>query len=203
MMDYYEIGNLDDEVKFTLMILMIGYCNDMVGENNLDVYLWENVKKILIEEKELHFPTIEYWSSLDTDLEDAWYIAPLIRELFTHYDMSNANPDLHTTFYNWILENKAFWHLRGIEIEKTTDLRTSRPYPQPPFVAVSHQSTYGLGEIHLYQVNNGYIIEFYAGSLAVEQDLVYIYEFSENPKFDLWQERYVEFLSKGKVLTDC
>jgi len=81
MLDYYHTENLDDEVKFTLMILMIGYCDDRIIERNFDENLWERIEEILIAEKELHLPTIEYWSSLDVDLEDAWHIAPLMRKL--------------------------------------------------------------------------------------------------------------------------
>ena len=200
IMNYYHNSNLDDEVKFTLMIVIIGYCNDMMGENNLDNHLWEQVEKILIAEQELHLPTIEYWSSLDVELEDAWYIAPLMRTLLMNkiiYDMSGADLDVHTTFYNWILETKSFWHSKGIEVDEITDLRTGRPYPAPPFVAVEHQSSKGFGAIHLYQVNKGYIIEFYTYPFADdEESVVYIHEFSKNPTFDLWQERYVALLSK-------
>ena len=123
-------------------------------------------------------------------------------------DMSNADPNLHTTFYNWIVGNKELWHLKGIEIEKIDDLRTNRPYTQVPFVSVYHRSSHGLGEILLYQVNQGYIIHFYAYSFSIESDfeptLAYVHEFSINPKFDLWQEKYVAFLSKGKLfMEDC
>jgi len=81
MLDYYHTENLDDEVKFTLMILMIGYCDDRKIERNFDENLWKRIEEILIAEKELHLPTIEYWSSLDVGLEDAWHIAPLMRKL--------------------------------------------------------------------------------------------------------------------------
>jgi len=81
MLDYYHAKNLNNEVKFTLMVLMIGYCDDRIIERNFDENLWKRIEDILISEKELHLPTIEYWSSLDVDLKDAWSIAPLMREL--------------------------------------------------------------------------------------------------------------------------
>jgi len=84
--------------------------------------------------------------------------------------------------------------------QEITDLRTERPYPRPPFVTVEHKSCKGFGAIHLYQVNKGYIIEFYIYLFADdEENIVYIHEFSENPRFDFWQERYVEFLTKADV----
>jgi len=81
MLDYYHTENLDDEVKFTLMILMIGYCDDRIIDRNFDENFWKRIEEILIAEKELHLPTIEYWSSLDVALENAWHIAPLMRKL--------------------------------------------------------------------------------------------------------------------------
>jgi len=81
IMDYYHNNNLDDEIKFTLMILIIGYCNDEMIVGNLDNLLWEKVEKILIDEQKLHMPTVEYWSSLDVELEDAWHIASRMRKI--------------------------------------------------------------------------------------------------------------------------
>jgi len=103
---------------------------------------------------------------------------------------------MHNAFYEWILEKREVWELQGIEIEKINDLRNGRPYTDLPYVGVAHKSAQGLGEIHLFEVRGGYIIEFHAGLLEIDENLVYIHEFSENPQFDLWQERYVALLTK-------
>lgn len=77
--NYYFKNNLGDIEKFTLMILIISSCDDAIGNGILEEKSWEKVKSILIDERSIHMNTIEYWACLDSDIEDAFNITPLIR----------------------------------------------------------------------------------------------------------------------------
>ena len=101
---------------------------------------------------------------------------------------------MHELFYNWILKSVEAWSEKGITVEKIIDLREHSERSEFPYVSVHHASAFGLGEIFLHRVSTGYVIEFHAGSFAEDKNLAYLYEFSENPCFSLWQERYLDFL---------
>jgi len=79
--DYYQYSASDNEVRFTLMIILIGSFDDAVLSGNFDVAAWEKVKRILISQRELHAGTIAYWSCGEDSLEDSFRITPYIREV--------------------------------------------------------------------------------------------------------------------------
>jgi len=77
----YESTNDIDE-KFTLMIIIIGSCNDALVEGILDEAIWEKVKAYLIRDNNLHKATINYWALEDyNDLKDCFEITSRIREI--------------------------------------------------------------------------------------------------------------------------
>jgi len=77
---YESINDIDE--KFTLMIIIVGSCNDALVEGILDEAIWEKVKAYLIRDNNLHKATINYWALEDYDeLEDCFEITSRIREL--------------------------------------------------------------------------------------------------------------------------
>lgn len=97
-------------------------------------------------------------------------------------------------FYNWILEKEADWFKKKIIIEKIINTIEEPAIPSFPYVCVQHKSPYALGQIDLHRVHDGYIADFEAVRIEDEKFLAYHQEFSQTPNFDVWQERYVDFL---------
>jgi len=80
--DYYQSGCLDNETKFTLMIIIIGSLDDALRSGNFESAQWERVKSILLKEQKLHMNTIKYWICEDeANLENCFHITPYIREV--------------------------------------------------------------------------------------------------------------------------
>jgi len=78
---YYQDNELDNETKFTLMILIINLLNDMLGEGKyVSNEICDDVSYILLKESEIHSNTISYWSMEDEkDLEYAFPVTPYMR----------------------------------------------------------------------------------------------------------------------------
>lgn len=100
--DYYCSNNLNDIEKFTLMILIISSCDDAVRTDSLEKKTWENIKRILITEKDIHLSTIEYWSCFEKSIEDAFYITPLVREVIEgimNFRIQTSHPCSNLKYY--------------------------------------------------------------------------------------------------------
>lgn len=80
--EYYQNNDMDKDEKFTLMIIILESYNDIGQYNILEKKLWCKIEKILMEDKFIHKPTIDYWScSENENIEDCFYITPLMRSL--------------------------------------------------------------------------------------------------------------------------
>lgn len=80
-LDVYPNLNDDDE-KFTLMALILGAFEEYHNPKEIDYAIWERIKRILIDEKELHTTHIEYYSYTEAENEDEFFpITPLMRQL--------------------------------------------------------------------------------------------------------------------------
>lgn len=72
----------DDDLKFTLMEIIIQATNNQLNGFVFWQYR-EKLKKLLLEDFELHEYTIFYWAEFDNpNLDDCWAITPYMRELF-------------------------------------------------------------------------------------------------------------------------
>lgn len=78
---FYEMESISDIEKFTLMIIIIGSCNDAIEQEAFDTNLWKQVELLLIKDVDIHRNTISYWSCDDEPLEDCYYITSLIRKM--------------------------------------------------------------------------------------------------------------------------
>ena len=79
-LDYYSVVE-DDDIKFTLMTMIIQAVNDQQSPEKLKFY-WEKVVPFLTKNFNLHEWTIYYWSSIDVSLENAWQITPYMRKVW-------------------------------------------------------------------------------------------------------------------------
>lgn len=77
----YENEDLNNEEKFTLMIVIIGSFEDMINVHGFDKKIWKKIKNMLIEDIGIHKNTIIYWASCDNEIEDSFSIAPNMREI--------------------------------------------------------------------------------------------------------------------------
>jgi acyl-CoA thioesterase len=80
----YESGELSEDERFTLMEIVLQAFEDADRELDRDP-LWMKVLTILEEEIELHICSVEYWSSSEIDLEDAWRVTPYMRTILGRY----------------------------------------------------------------------------------------------------------------------
>ena len=60
--DYYLNNDLDDETKFTLMLVIVYSANEAGESEKPDAILLNRFISILIKDKEIHENTIKYWS---------------------------------------------------------------------------------------------------------------------------------------------
>ncbi len=78
---YHENTNTDDE-KFTLMALILSSFDVYFDEHPEDSRTWEALKSILLSDMSLHKDHIEYYSCVDTEVEEEWFsITSLVRTL--------------------------------------------------------------------------------------------------------------------------
>jgi len=78
---YYRSNDLNDETKFTLMMVIINSCNDALNEGAFDLNIWEELDSILLIDRIIHLNTIKYWiCDEDDDIEDCFHITPYIRK---------------------------------------------------------------------------------------------------------------------------
>lgn len=80
-LEYYVNHKLNSTEKQILVKLILESYNDYVGEKGFHLYYTKKVRKILESEYELHNDIIKYWSCEGEELENAFYITPLIREI--------------------------------------------------------------------------------------------------------------------------
>lgn len=74
----YQSGDLDEDERFTLMAMILASLDDLGEAASADVR-WDTVRGLLEANIALHAYSIWYWASAESALEDAWYIAPLVR----------------------------------------------------------------------------------------------------------------------------
>jgi hypothetical protein len=79
-LDYYSVVD-DDDIKFTLMTMIIQAVNDQQSSEKLKFY-WGKVVPFLTKNFNIHEWTIYYWSSIGVSLENAWQIAPYMRKVW-------------------------------------------------------------------------------------------------------------------------
>ncbi|MBH0332191.1 hypothetical protein ABH14_20930 [Brevibacillus brevis] len=63
------------------MIVVISSFNDLLSEKGMECTIWEQIKRNLVSDSEIHMNTILYWSRLEEELEDSWEITPYMREV--------------------------------------------------------------------------------------------------------------------------
>ena len=80
--EFYQKNELTKDEKFTLMIIILESCDEAILKDELSEKIWSEVEEILINDKEIHEKTIDYWSWYDNEnIEDCFYITPLVRKI--------------------------------------------------------------------------------------------------------------------------
>ncbi|MFB9326415.1 hypothetical protein ACFFSY_10860 [Paenibacillus aurantiacus] len=78
---FYENGQLERNEKFALMIVVISSFDDLLSEKGMEFTVWEQIKRILMSDSEIHMNTILYWSRVEEELEGSWEITSYMREV--------------------------------------------------------------------------------------------------------------------------
>ena len=78
---YYLENKLNKNEKFTLMSIILESVNDSIQEGDLNYKTWEQIEKILIFDTDINAKIVEYWACEDDEIEDCFYITPLIRKI--------------------------------------------------------------------------------------------------------------------------
>ena len=83
--DFYNEYSLTSDQKSEMINMIIQGFDDLIAEG-LDQdslnRIWKRIRQILSAEKQLHYPTILYWSCIDRELdEDRFYASKFLREL--------------------------------------------------------------------------------------------------------------------------
>lgn len=83
--DFYNKHPLSFRQKREMIHMIIQGFDDLIAEgldrDSLNK-IWDRIKIILLNEKQIHYEAIEYWSCMDTELEeDRFYVSKFIREL--------------------------------------------------------------------------------------------------------------------------
>jgi len=78
---YYQNNQLNNETRFTLMILIVSLLNDAIGDDEpLSNDLWNEVLNVLVHENKIHMNTILYWAVEDEDEQEyAFPVTPYMR----------------------------------------------------------------------------------------------------------------------------
>ncbi|MBY8963096.1 hypothetical protein KJK34_10065 [Flavobacterium sp. D11R37] len=77
---FYNDNDLSAEMKYAIMSIILASYDDFLNDKELDRdYRWYEIEKILKSEKEVFRDLIEYWT-IDSEVENAFWITPLIRE---------------------------------------------------------------------------------------------------------------------------
>lgn len=63
------------------MSLIISSYDDYLSEGHYQESIWENIKKHLVRDMDLHRKTIIYWSKVEEELDDCFYITPYMRQI--------------------------------------------------------------------------------------------------------------------------
>lgn len=78
---------LTDDERFTLSETVMQCFEDLVREEDVAASeAWHRFVRLLRARPALHAHTLCYWASLDSDLEDAWHIASLVRPLWAELE---------------------------------------------------------------------------------------------------------------------
>lgn len=83
----YENSNLNHEEKFALMIVIVGSYDDALSAGMENSDNWDKISYHLVNELNIHKNTILYWASEGQELENCFYIAPLMRDLMKKNDI--------------------------------------------------------------------------------------------------------------------
>lgn len=82
---FYNEYPLTPRQKTVMINMIIQGFDDLIAQEP-DLYLlhkiWDRIKIILLNEEQIHYKTIIYWSCLDTELEeDRFLVSKFMREL--------------------------------------------------------------------------------------------------------------------------
>ncbi|WP_256706780.1 hypothetical protein [Paenibacillus sp. FSL R7-0337] len=80
-LEFYEKNLLNIEEKFALMVIIVGSFNDYLSENDFSLMIWNRIKNLLEEDKQIHVNTILYWSLEGENLEDCFPITRYLRDI--------------------------------------------------------------------------------------------------------------------------
>ncbi|AJS61495.1 hypothetical protein UB51_11315 [Paenibacillus sp. IHBB 10380] len=83
-MTYYEIQLLNKDEKFGLMALIVSSYDDSLSKGNASDEVWNKIKHYLIKDFTIHQNTIFYWALVDEELEDCFFITPLLRDVLEY-----------------------------------------------------------------------------------------------------------------------
>ena len=105
-LSYYKETSLQPEEKKALIEVILNSYESYVKVAGFDAAYTEEIKRILDEGHRLFLDTIEYWACLGEEVEDSFYITPIVREvrdaiLFRNYRVQDV--DLRLTFSESIL----------------------------------------------------------------------------------------------------
>ena len=79
-LDVYINGNLDDQEKRVLMELMVSSYDNFLNENPPDLELEKDLRRLLVDDVELHAWVLGYWSAPHRP-EGGWNVTPMIRQI--------------------------------------------------------------------------------------------------------------------------
>ncbi|OMF94297.1 hypothetical protein BK147_16960 [Paenibacillus sp. FSL R7-0337] len=63
------------------MVIIVGSFNDYLSENDFSLMIWNRIKNLLEEDKQIHVNTILYWSLEGENLEDCFPITRYLRDI--------------------------------------------------------------------------------------------------------------------------
>lgn len=82
---HYQTIELNQGERFLLMIIIVESLNDALSDNQSNPddnnRLSQIIEQLLMANYTLHQETIEYYAYLGNSLEDAWFVAPIMRRL--------------------------------------------------------------------------------------------------------------------------
>jgi hypothetical protein len=88
-----EAHDLTDDERFTLSETVMECFEDLAqeGADLVPSGQWDRFVQLLRARVSLHARTLCYWSDLESPLEDAWRVSPLVRPLWAELEPSLRN----------------------------------------------------------------------------------------------------------------
>ncbi|MDR2878749.1 MAG: hypothetical protein LBV03_02415 [Fusobacteriales bacterium] len=78
---FYLKNKLNKNEKFTLMNIILESANDCMQNESLNCKTWKKIEEILTYDREINIKILEYWACEDDEIEDCFYITPLVRKI--------------------------------------------------------------------------------------------------------------------------